>query len=240
MSASKTAGSWSLNGGLFQDERMARAGLRHGVTSSVLGDMKRSEVRQQVLRRAGVEVPCRLPRQVHGTGILELDGAVSVEDGQEGDGWLLRAGGCAAGVFVADCVPLFLWHPSGAAAGVFHAGWRGMAAGMPRRAVEAFTRRGFDARELLASLGPRIGPCCFRVGPEVAGRFRLSSLRLGQDGARVDLAAEARAQLAEAGLSPDSVEASPACTSCRKEDLFSYRRDKQDMRMMAFLMLEAG
>ncbi len=60
------------------------------------------------------------------------------------------------------------------------------------------------------------------------------------DGPCVDLAAEARAQFIEAGLACESVAASSACTCCQRELLFSYRRDKQDMRMMAFVMLGAS
>jgi YfiH family protein len=218
---------------------MAAAGLRHGVTSAFHGSMKDAARREAALRRAGIDVPCRLLQQVHGVSIHGLtDGGEVPPHGTSGDGWILRAPGpLAAGVFVADCAPLFVWHPSGAAAGVFHAGWRGMSAGMARKAVEGFVALGFKASELAASIGPRIGPCCFKVGPEVAAQFRLGSVLVREGGSYVDLAAEARSQFIEAGLIGEAICASPSCTCCQRELLFSYRRDKQDMRMMAFVMM---
>jgi YfiH family protein len=220
---------------------MAASGIRHAVSSALSGDMKDKERRGRALQEAGIDGPCLFLRQVHGTRIVCLGQKDEPPSpGAEADGWILHGSRPrAAGVFVADCVPLFVWHPSGRAVGLFHAGWRGMSAGMAGRAAQGFQALGFPAPELLASIGPHIGSCCFKVGPEVAAVFHPASVLKREEGLCVNLAGEARRQLLEAGLSSGSIVSSPDCTSCGRA-LFSYRRDKQDVRMAAFVMLGGG
>jgi len=68
----------------------------------------------------------------------------------------------------ADCVPIFLYDPRRKAIGLAHAGWRGTVAGMAQAIVRAMAEA-FGSRpgDLVAALGPAIGPCCYEVGPEV-------------------------------------------------------------------------
>lgn len=118
-------------------------------------------------------------------------------------------------VQVADCLPVALVGSGGVA--MLHCGWRGLAAGMIARGVEAV---GATA----AAVGPGIGPCCFEVGPEVAERFA----ELGDgiaDGRMLDLPEVALRLLIAAGLVPDAIELSGHCTSCEPETFYSYRRD---------------
>ena len=116
-------------------------------------------------------------------------------------------------VFVADCLPVALAGGGGVA--MIHCGWRGLAAGIVSRGVEAV---GATA----AAIGPGIGPCCYEVGPDVGGRFEA----LGPDvyrGGMLDLREAARRLLAEAGV--ESVEVAEECTSCEAGLFFSHRRD---------------
>jgi polyphenol oxidase len=115
-------------------------------------------------------------------------------------------------VFVADCLPVALAGPGGVA--MVHCGWRGLAAGIVARGVEAV---GATA----AAIGPGIGPCCYEVGDEVLGAFK----ELGEgiaDGRTLNLAEVARRRLADSGIS--DIEASGLCTSCEEELFFSHRR----------------
>ncbi len=109
--------------------------------------------------------------QVHGTRI-------DVHDG-DWHGWLrgLRADGHASfarstamAVTLADCVPVFIGHPSGAAA-LLHSGWRGTAASIVRCGVAEFTARGLAPRDLTVHLGPAICGRCYEVGPDVYARL---------------------------------------------------------------------
>ena len=82
-------------------------------------------------------------------------------------------------------------------------------------------RFGTRPADLHAAIGPGIGECCYEVGPEVAAQF-------GEQGrAHIDLAAENRRQLVEAGVTPERIYASNLCTMCRPEEFHSFRRDKE-------------
>jgi hypothetical protein len=159
----------------------------------------------------------------------------------------------ALAVQVADCVPLLLADIDGVAVGAVHAGWRGLAAGALRAAVESLVEQfGCRSHRLVAAVGPSIGACCYEVGPDVRDRFvgagvpadvlhtwfvqepRPSAANppfknLG-DRARsghwfFDGWAAARAQLVEAGLDPRHIHVAALCTASHPTTACSYRRD---------------
>ena len=154
--------------------------------------------------------------QVHGTVVRDAEAAGIVP---ACDGVLTRTPGLLIAVRVADCLPVLLASPDGAAAMV-HAGWRGLVGGVLENAVARFHR----PDTLHAILGPAIGPCCFEVGPEVATRFDDAAVLL-RPGRRphVDLRAEARARLARAGVAERSISAPGPCTRCHQHLLHSHR-----------------
>jgi YfiH family protein len=230
--------------GLLRDERLARSTGGHGFTTRAWGDMRYARHRQAALAKAGApEADARLLRQMHGKGISILRREDDSDVLTQGDGWLTDKPGAVVGVVVADCLPVWISARSGKAAGVFHAGWRGLEAGILGTAVAEFFRC-FNIRPdgLEAWVGPHAGACCYRVGEDVAGRFRQSSLRLRGGEVFLDLGAEARAQLLGAGLGSDSVAVSSDCTICRPSLFYSYRREggrgPRCGQMLAFLWLE--
>jgi YfiH family protein len=136
-----------------------------------------------------------------GVSIPEVDGHVTAESS------------LALLVFVADCVPVALAGLGGVA--MLHCGWRGLAAGIVARGVEA-------TAATAAALGPSIGPCCYEVGDEVLRAFG----ELGEGaaaGRMLDLPEVARRLLFAAGV--ERIELSGLCTSCEPELFFSHRRD---------------
>lgn len=145
------------------------------------------------------------------------------------DGHLIVAPGIAGLVFVADCVPVALSGPNGAA--ILHCGWRGLAAGIIAKGVAAIAATD-------AAIGPSIGPCCYEVGPEVLAPFE----RLGDGiagGRMLDLPEVVRRLLLEAGV--ERIELSGLCTSCEPELFFSHRRDRgRTGRQAGLVWLEAG
>lgn len=159
-------------------------------------------------------------RQVHGAELATHAGARGPTPFAEPsdeiatvDGHVVAEPGLAALVFVADCLPVALAGPGGVA--MLHCGWRGLAAGILARGVEAV-----GAGD--AAIGPGIGPCCYEVGGEVLGAF--AGLGRGvAAGGMLDLAEVARRLLREAGV--ERVEAAGLCTSCEPERFFSHRRD---------------
>jgi YfiH family protein len=176
-------------------------------------------------------------RQVHGTEVLRLgDGADP--DRRADAAWTDRPG-LACTVQVADCLPVLLAHRDGRAVAAAHAGWRGLAGGVLENTVRAVCAGiGCDAQDLLAWLGPGIGPSRFEVGADVLEAFADSPQhfvsRPRPDGAArwlADLPALARARLHRVGVV--QVAGGNWCTVEDASRFFSFRRDGVTGRMAA-------
>jgi polyphenol oxidase len=174
--------------------------------------------------------PLATLRQIHSADCVEARGRQGVLG--EGDALLEDTPGNAVAVKTADCIPILLADDRTRAVAAVHAGWRGTVAGIAARAVEAMRARfGAHPADLRAAIGPGIGACCYEVGPEVAAQF-------GREGrVRIDLAAENRRQLEEAGVPWIAV--AGMCTMCNPE-FHSFRRDGEAAgRMYSFAGLRA-
>ena len=125
-------------------------------------------------------------------------------------------------VLVADCLPIALADPQTATLVAVHAGWRGLAAGVLRRALEEF-----DGPPL-AAIGPAIGPCHYEVGYEVvdavaAGTGGAARVERRDGRIYLDLPGTAAAVLGSMGV--EGIERAELCTACEPNRLFSHRRD---------------
>jgi YfiH family protein len=156
--------------------------------------------------------------QVHGNTVLEHGGDwQGFLRGPEADGHLSPRRGTAMAVTVADCVPVFLAHPSGAAAAL-HSGWRGTAARITERAIARFTQLGFPAAELVLHCGPAICWGCYQVSADVYAQLT------GRDPGRpttVDLRALIADHARAAGVRAITI--SPLCTRCDNDRFYSHR-----------------
>lgn len=168
--------------------------------------------------------------QVHGDVVLRIDATsdVKVTRAAEADALVSVSHGHAAGVRTADCVPLLLADRNTGFVAAVHAGWKGVAACIAERALEALVREGAHASGIVAAIGPHIRACCFEVGVEVIDKLDASSgVSTARPGARgkphAEMVAALRAQLARAGV--ESVDDVGGCTMCDAERFFSYRRD---------------
>jgi len=119
---------------------------------------------------AGLTAPARpvFLQQVHGTQVCRLGAATP--DGAVADAALVTGPGLAATIMVADCLPVLFAHGSGRAAAAAHAGWRGLAGGVLEATVAAL-HEAAGPGEVIAWLGPAIGPTAFEVGDEVRAVF---------------------------------------------------------------------
>jgi YfiH family protein len=157
-------------------------------------------------------------RQVHGARVVvhgtEWEGWLRVS---EADGHMAPSRGTAMAVTIADCVPVFLAHPSGAAA-LLHSGWRGTAGRIVEHGIAAFERHGYPARELLVHLGPAICGQCYEVSADVCARL---TGRTTDRPATVDLRAVIADHARAAGI--QHISTSPWCTRCHSERFFSHR-----------------
>ena len=190
------------------------------------------------------DLPVFRLKQVHGKRVLTLDGpGAGPSRREEGDGLATARRGIVVVVAAADCVPLILFDPRNRAGAVLHAGWRGTLGAIAAEGVRAL-REGWGGRpsDLLALIGPSVGPCCYSVGGEVVQAF----LDAGPSGAplgrqdsgafHLDLPALNRFQLERAGLEPGRILTAGLCTSCRADLFPSYRREGPKAgRLLAFL-----
>lgn len=181
-----------------------------------------------------------LLRQVHGDRVLHAGPAM--RGGEEADGLVLLESDRprrVAAVRTADCVPLLLADAEGRAVAAVHAGWRGTAAAVVKRAVELLAELGIPRARLIAAMGPAIGPCCYEVGEEVLGAVaEATGVRAevieapGGVERKLDLRLANRLQLEDAGLAPAAIHAAPHCTACSERLFFLHRRGRSG-RLMA-------
>jgi YfiH family protein len=167
-------------------------------------------------------------RQVHGAEVSRLDAPATPPP--EADAVITARPGLAACVLTADCVPILLGDPRTGAVAAVHAGGRGTRPRAAARAVEALEREyGAHRENLLAAIGPAIGPCCYEVSPDLAERFMTelgpSVSMVHPRTPRVDLWTANETVLLDAGVAPERIEIIARCTACDAEAFFSHRRD---------------
>ena len=173
-------------------------------------------------------------RQVHGTKVVRHPGLPA--DEAEGDALVSFRPGEGCAVLTADCLPVIFCNRSGDRVGIAHAGWRGLATGVLQATVNRLDE---DPAELLAWLGPAIGPAAFEVGSDVADAFPEEfPAGFRSRGGRwlLDIYSMAKQKLAVAGVR--SVFGGGFCTVTDSERFFSYRRDGVTGRMASLVWLE--
>ena len=192
-----------------------------------------------VLRRHLPNEPCWL-KQVHQTTAFDMD-AHDCSTPPAADAVFSRQPGNVCAVLVADCLPVLLCDRAGTMVAAIHAGWRGMAGGVIERTVAATSPA---ATQLIAWLGPAIGPNHFEVGNEVRRAFitndeRAAAAFVSHDERSgkwfADLFLLARLRLLKAGV--NEVYGGDLCTFSDPSRFFSYRRDGVTGRMAGLIWL---
>lgn len=132
----------------------------------------------------------------------------------------------------ADCVPVFLYDPRHHVVGIAHAGWLGTVRGIIKATIEAL-KINFHTNpaDLLAGIGPSIGPDHYIVGEDVVNQVKeafsgdASELLIrNDDQTAFDLWAANRLSLERAGV--NHIEVSGLCTACNTEDWYSHRAEQ--------------
>ena len=183
-------------------------------------------------------------RQVHGIKVLRLHADGDTTRSEPADAAWTTDTGVACTVQVADCLPVLFALRDGSAVAAAHAGWRGLAAGVLEATVQALCEgRAVAPSDVLAWLGPCIGPLEFEVGADVLLAFgedpaapdvRRFVCRARPDGAArwlANLPLLAAERLAAAGI--QNITSADACTVQGASDFFSFRRDGVTGRMAA-------
>ena len=177
-------------------------------------------------------------KQVHGINVAHLTGRVP---DSSADAAVTGVAGEVCVIMTADCLPVLFCDRSGTKVGAAHAGWRGLAAGVLEATVKAM---GAEPGELLAWMGPAIGPKAYEVGDEVRQTFVASdpgaarAFAPGRVGGKwwCDLYMLARSRLEAVGA--HHVYGGGFCTYTERERFFSFRRDGECGRMATLIWMD--
>ncbi len=180
--------------------------------------------------------------QVHGTAVATLTPESAALPAPIADAAVTRDSGVVCAVLTADCLPVLFADRGGGAVGIAHAGWRGLAAGVLEATIAALSDLGTRPDDVLAWLGPAIGPERFEVGADVRDAFCADDHGAeawftphGPDKWHADLYHLARRRLARCGVT--RVTGGGFCTFTDTARFFSYRRDRECGRMAAAVWL---
>jgi YfiH family protein len=178
-------------------------------------------------------------RQVHGTEI----GVVSTTDGSAGQG-VIRVNGDALAttrrdnalvIQVADCQPVLIADPIKKVAANVHSGWRGSIDNIIGRTIEVLvTQLGCRPQNMVAAIGPSLGPCCaefVNYRKEIPRRY----WKYRRSGDLFDFWRLSVDQLVEAGVPMDAISVAGICTRCNQHLFFSYRGQKNTGRFAAVI-----
>jgi len=118
-------------------------------------------------------------RQVHSDVVWVFSNAS--ENPPQGDAAITGRSGFYLAIQTADCVPILMADASRRVSAAIHAGWRGTLARIVTKTLGRMRFEfGTDPRDVIAAIGPAIGPCCYEVGPEVAQSFAGQFARAGE------------------------------------------------------------
>ena len=200
------------------------------------GDDARHVAANRALLRARVPADPFWLWQVHGCAVVD---AASAEIEPEADAAIASSPDRVCAVLVADCMPVLFCDRHGTRVAAAHAGWRGLARGVLEATVAAFD---VPPADVLAWLGPAIGPQHFEVGDDVRDAFlghdraaAAAFAALGKGKWLADLEALARRRLAACGV--HAVFGGGLCTVSELERFYSFRRDRVTGRMAALIWL---
>jgi len=206
---------------------------------SHVGDRSRAVAANRRRLEAEAELPAQPVwlEQVHGTRLVELTGAPV--DGAA-DAAMTAGPGLVCAVLTADCLPVLFCDRAGTRVAAVHAGWRGLAAGILDATIDAFGHAGIAPAELMAWLGPAIGPAAYEVGDDVRNAFSAAadaSAFERNDAGRwqCDLYGLARHRLVARGVV--TVAGGGFCTHADAPRFFSHRRDGQCGRQATLIWL---
>jgi polyphenol oxidase len=192
-------------------------------------------------------------KQIH-SDVIRIFPQPAAAHPSKGDASVTNRPGLLLGIQTADCVPILLVDPKKRAVAAIHAGWRGTLARITQKAVGRMEFE-FDTKpaDLLAAIGPSIGPCCYEVAADFVTKFTaqfgdaadyFDEPRSGEEpnplqwlnmkppghqpppkNVHLDLRKANRSQLVAAGLLTKNIYLSDLCTACHTSLLFSHRRE---------------
>ena len=246
---------------IFDDSRITHGftsklgGVSHGKISGLnlgfrVGDDKKSVLENYKLVSKDLSLDLNravLSKQTHTDNIrivTESDmgkGIMRDSDIEDTDGLITNIQNIPLVIFAADCTPILLYDKANSVIAAVHSGWRGSVKGIAPKCIKLMKEVfGSNPKDIVAAIGPCIGPCCFEFGPEAIHIFPSDYRKQNPDGKyMIDLWAYNRDKMIEAGLSAENIDISRICTACNADRFYSYRTHKDKTgRLAGIIMLK--
>jgi polyphenol oxidase len=207
--------------------------LKYGISKKSDGAMElatanlmRADNRQNFFQRQGIDaLKIISPRQIHSAKVEKVGAIQRGKIIPDADGLVTDIPDLFLTVTVADCFPIYFYNKISHSTGLAHSGWRGTVGNLADRTAKVMPGNPAD---LLAGIGPGIGPCHFEVKDDVLKKFSEYPEAIIKRSGKIfiDLPIIIKEQLINAGLKQQNIENCGECTYCLKEKYFSFRRDK--------------
>lgn len=219
---------------IFQSALLAS--VKHlvcGYSSRSDGDMRNLTMRARFAASLGLDgTTLSKPQQVHGNKVAfihEID-ATPIVQGVDG----LASNGSPLCVITADCVPILAVDPAARVLGVAHAGWKGTIGEIAKNLIDMMIDKGADKKRVRVSLGPHICLRCYNVSFDRAQLFQkkygdFNVVKKIDDVWHIDIGEANVRELQGAGILEENIDLFDFCTSCNSKNLFSYRKDSEDL-----------
>jgi len=182
--------------------------------------------------------------QVHGNNVVVIGDKSDIDGNKrpQGDAIVTSKKNLAIGILTADCVPVLFYDKVTGTIAAAHAGWRGFVSGVLGKTLEVMRRAfGAETADIIAAIGPHIGPCCYEVSEDLLARFQKKDMggqpyfRKEAGGLYLDLGRAVFDELLRRGLSGNHISLPGPCTACDREGFYSYRRDGATGRQLSLI-----
>jgi polyphenol oxidase len=208
-----------------------------------VGDAPQAVAENRALLRSLLPANPIWLEQVHGTEVVHAQNQLTSDAAPRADAIMATASGTVCAIMTADCMPVLLADTRGNLVAAAHAGWRGLAGGVIQNTVKHLRDAGAD--EILAWLGPGIGPERFEVGEDVLAAFQ----HLGPAAKSAFVAVAGKpgkylanlpflARLVLASVGVVQVAGGDRCTVSEASEFYSYRRDRVTGRMATMIWIK--
>lgn len=202
-------------------------------------DDPQAVAQNRLLLQQHLPQPPKWLRQIHGTRVVDAD-SLNPAESADADAAVACKPETVCTIMIADCLPVLFANRAGTRVAAAHGGWRGLAGGVIANTVQALCSDGGDPADLLAYIGPGIGPTAFEVGADVYDAFtakdseNIAAFVPHAPGKWLaDLFILARRALTLSGVT--QVYGGGLCTFSDPARFYSYRRDKVTGRMAAMI-----
>jgi len=225
---------WSF----FRAPELEEKGILHGFcTAGAPSNLLHEKTKQDFLGAFSLK-NLIIMNQEHGNDIHVFNNG---QMPQSGDGLIILEKNVAGIIKTADCLPIILFDVVHPMVSIVHAGWRGTAKKIIRKAVFSMVELGGRKENIMALLGPSIGPCCYEVKEDVYSAFKREGFPdyvflEGRNSLFLDLKRANAWMLQKSGIK--EVYDLDMCTRCNDNLFYSFRRGDTEKRQINFVSLK--